>query len=223
MAERVQVFIDGQNLFKGVNRMFRGRVHPMLLARELAGDRELVQTNYYSGIHDADEKRSMFDLVTRRHDLIRRTGVKVTERTLRYHWEWKVDDDDLPPPWYDDAGDRKDARVKRYRAAREKGIDVALALDAVAAALTDECDVVIIVSRDRDLMEIAAEIHEHCNLDCVRVEVAYVSERRGDEGQLPTYDSQHEIDEAMVERTRDHFDYREVLDESEIREFIDGL
>ena len=223
VTERVHVFIDGQNLFKGVNRMFRGRLHPLLLARELAGDRQLLETHYYSGIHDADENRSMFELVRRRHDLIRQTGVEVTERTLRYHWEWRVDDDDLPPPWEDDAGDRHKARVKRYRSAREKGIDVALALDAVAAALTDECDVVIIVSRDRDLMEIAAEIHEHCDLDCVRVEVAYVSERRGDEGQLPTYDAQHEIDEAMVEKARDHFDYRSALDEAEVAEFLSRL
>lgn len=223
MTERVHVFIDGQNLFKGVNRVFRGRVHPLLLARELAGERELTGTHYYSGIHDPDENRSMFELVTRRHDLIRRTGVEVTERTLRYHWEWRVDRDELPPPWDDDAADHYKARVKRYRRATEKGIDVALALDAVAAALTDECDVVIIVSRDRDLMEIAAEIHGHCDLDCVRVEVAYVSERRGDEGELPTYDARHEIDQEMVDKARDRFDYRSALDEAEVGAFLAGL
>lgn len=223
VTERVQVFIDGQNLFKGVNRRFRGRLHPLLLARELAGDRDLVGTHYYSGIHDAHENRSMYELVRRRHDLIERTGVDVIERTLRYHWEWRVDDDDLPPPWHDNASSPQQARVKRYRGAREKGIDVALALDAVAAALTDDTDVVVVVSRDRDLMEIAAEINEHCDLDCVRVEVAYVSERRGDEGQLPTYDHQHEIDEVMVEKTRDSFDYRNDLDEAEVKTFLAGL
>lgn len=217
------MFIDGQNLFKGVNRMFKGRLHPLLLARELAGDRELVGTHYYSGIHDPDENQSMFDLVRRRHDLIERTGVVVTERTLRYHWEWRVQDRDLKPPWYDDAGDTHKARVKRHRGAREKGIDVALALDAVSAALTDECDVVIIVSRDRDLMEIAAEIGERCDRDCVRVEVAYVSERRGDEKELPLYDQRHEIDQAIVDRVRDHFDYRQPLDDTEVRDFLATL
>jgi len=223
VTDRVHVFIDGQNLFKGVNRMFRGRLHPLLLARELAGDRTLTGTHYYSGIHDADENRSMHELVSRRHDLIRKSGVQVIERTLRYHWEWRVDDDDLPRPWYDDAGDRHHTQVKRYRAAREKGIDVALALDAVAAALTDECDVVIIVSRDRDLMEIANEIHQHCDLDCVRVEVAYVSERRGDEGQLPQYDAQIEIDQGIVDKTRDEFDYRKGLDDDEVSDFLNSL
>lgn len=225
VTNRVCVFIDGQNLFKGLNRRFKGRVHPVLLARELAGDRELVSTHYYSGIHDERENKKMFDLVSRRHELIRATGVHVTERTLRYHWEWRVDDD-LPPPWHDDAGDRHTAKVKRWRAAREKGIDVALALDAVAAALTDECDVVIIVSRDRDLMEISNEIHERCGKqgrDCVRVEVAFVSERRGDEGQLPDYDSQHEIDQRIVDAARDHFDYRNDLDRAETQRFIELL
>ncbi len=225
MTERVCVFIDGQNLFKGLNRRFRGRVHPLLLARELAGDRELVGTHYYSGIHDSGENRKMYDLVTRRHDLIRRTGVEVTERTLRYHWEWRVDDR-LPPPWKDDGAEKRTAEVKRWRGAREKGIDVALALDAVAAALTNECDVVIIVSRDRDLMEIANEIHHRCGRygkNCVRVEVAFVSERRGDEGNLPEYDMQLEIDERMVDAARDHFDYREDLDDDEVQQFLNEL
>lgn len=222
MTDRVRVFIDGQNLYKGVSRMFRARVHPLLLARQLVGDRDLLGTHYYSGIHAADENRRMFDLVGRRHELMRRTGVAVTERTLRYKWEWQVDDD-LPPPWRDDSGDRHTAQVKRYRTAREKGIDVALALDAVAAALTDECDVVIIVSRDRDLMEIAHEIHEHCDLDCVKVEVAYVSERRGDEGELPHYDAEHVIDERVVERAKDRFDYRKPLNSGDVKSFLATL
>jgi len=225
VTDRVRVFIDGQNLFKGLNRRFKGRVHPLLLARELAGERQLAGTHYYSGIHDEQENESMFHLVNRRHDLIRQTGVEVTERTLRYHWEWRVDDRDLPKPWYDDAPDRQKTMVKRWRGAREKGIDVALALDAVASALTDECDVVIIVSRDRDLMEIANEIRERCSKrgDCVRVEVAYVSERRGDEGQLPDYDAHHEIDEAIVNAARDHFDYRNPLDKADVETFLATL
>ncbi len=225
MTERVCVFIDGQNLFKGLNKRFKGRIHPLLLARELAGERTLVDTRYYSGIHDKAVNESMFELVSRRHALIAQTGVGVTERTLRYSWEWKVDDD-LPPPWYDEAPKKQTAKVKKWRRAREKGIDVALALDAVSAALTDQCDVVIIVSRDRDLMEIAKEIHERCdgeNGGCAQVEVAYVSERRGDETNLASYDEQHEITEAMFTRSRDNFDYREPLDEAEVAAFLTSL
>ena len=38
----VMVFIDGQNLVKGLQRAYRTRVHPVLLGRHLAGDREVV-------------------------------------------------------------------------------------------------------------------------------------------------------------------------------------
>lgn len=216
---RVRVFIDGQNLYKGVSRMHRARVHPVLLARELAGSRKLVRTDYYSGIHDKDENRSMFELVSRRHDLVRDTGVRVTERTLRYHWEWKVDDK-LPPPWDDKSPKRATAKVKRYRGAREKGIDVALALDAVTAAFTDSCDVVIIVSRDRDLMEIANEINQRSETRPVQVEVAFVQERRGEPIELADYDGRQLIDAEMVKRCADTFDYSEPLPQADKKKFL---
>ncbi len=226
-SERVMVFIDGQNLFKGLQRRYRARLHPVLLARTLAGEgRRLVGTRYYSGIHDPDENAQMFEVVRRRHDLIERTGVRVTERTLRYHWEWRVQDRDLDPPWHDTAPDVARARVKRHRGAREKGIDVALALDAVGALLSDECDTAIIVSRDRDLMEIADEVAERggvLNGRRRQVEVAFVSEERGDERTLAGYDAFHEIDRDVVEACRDRFDYFEPLDDADVDAFLASL
>jgi uncharacterized LabA/DUF88 family protein len=222
---RVMVFIDGQNLYKGLRR-HKARLHPLLLARELAGpERELVGTYYYSGIHDPEVNDEMYELVRRRHELISRTGVVVTERTLHYHWEWQVDKDDVPPPWYDDAPKRANARVRKYRAAREKGIDVALALDAVGSILADECDVVIVVSRDRDLMEVADEVRSRCKgVRPMRVEVAVVSERRGDENRIKEalngYDSFHDIDDKIVEAARDHFDYSAKLDQNKVTQFL---
>lgn len=221
---RVMVFIDGQNLFKGLQKIYRTRVHPELLARALVGSgRELVGTFYYSGIHDPDVDPAMHRLVERRHELIRRTGVTVTERTLRHHWEWRVDHDDVPPPWYDNAPDHARATVRRHRAAREKGIDVALALDAAGSLLTNQCNVAIVVSRDRDLMEIADEVRQRCQGRPVRVEVAYVSERRGDEHPLEGYDAHHEIDRQMVASARDDFDYRNDLDEKAANRFLDKV
>lgn len=212
------VFIDGQNLFKGLSRRHKARVHPILMARKLAGDRDLVGTSYYSGIHDPQENASMFELVDRRHRLMERTGVVVHERTLGYMWQWQIDDR-LPPAWKDHKG-KLTAKVRRRRAAREKGVDVALALDAVAAALTDSCDVVIIVSRDRDLAEVAAEINGRCQTKSVNVEVAYVSEERGDEIPILGYEAMHHIDADLVAATRDDFDYRESLDPSAVEAFL---
>ncbi len=221
-TDRVMVFIDGQNLFKGLRKMYGVRVHPLLLARQLTGpNRELVATSYYSGIHDPDINQYMYDLVRRRHTLMSETGVEVHERTLHYLWEWRVDDGSVPRPWYDDAPERAKAKVKRQRVAREKGVDVALSLDAVAALLTDVCDVAIVVSRDRDLMEIATEIHQRCHhRPRHRVEVAYVSERRGDEKPLSGYDAQIEITESIVHAARDDFDYSNDLDPGAVTAFL---
>ena len=220
------VFIDGQNLYKGLRRRHNVRLHPLLLARELAGPgRQLVGTHYYSGIHDPEVNPKMYHLVRRRHELITRTGVTVTERMLRYHWEWQVEKDDVPPPWYDDAPKRAKARVYKHRAAREKGIDVALALDAVGSILTDGCDVAIIVSRDRDLMEVADEVRSRCEgVRSMTVEVAYVSEERGDEGRaqaaLSSYDDYHEIDDRIIQAARDTFDYGKKLPKEQVLQFL---
>ncbi len=223
MGDRVGVFIDGQNLFKAVHRRYRTRVHPLLLGRELAGRRELVSVRYYSGIHDRSENASMHDLVARRHELMRRTGVEVNERTLRYHWEWRIVES-LPPPWSDEGDDPRRAEVTRHRGAREKGIDVALALDAVAAAFTDSLDVLLVVSRDRDLMEIANEVNARCETQDVSVEVAYVQERPGDRPpRLPDYEGSQLIDEDMIDRCRDGFDYGRPLPADQVDRFLSSL
>ena len=70
------------------------------------------------------------------------------------------------------------------------------------------------------------DIHERCESekgDCVQVEVAYVSERRGDEGNLPAYDRTHEITEAIFKQAQDHFDYKLTLDTAEVEDFLSKL
>lgn len=89
---RVMVFIDGQNVFKTCERVFgRGLVHPCLLGTLLAKDRKVVGIRYYSGIHDPRKEPQLNAAANRRHALIRRTGVTVVERTLRYRWDWGID------------------------------------------------------------------------------------------------------------------------------------
>jgi len=96
---RVLVFIDGQNAYKACERLYgQGACHPLLLADRLTSGRRLVGVRYYSGVHDPTvdpEGRSRTD---RRHNLIRRTGVTVIERKLRYRWEWGFDPKLLPDP-----------------------------------------------------------------------------------------------------------------------------
>ena len=217
----VMVFIDGQNLVQALKRTFGTRVHPVLLGRHLAGDREVVEIRYYSGIHQPRENPDIHALASRRHTLIRATGVTVIERTLQYHWEWGVEDR-LPPPHHADDHERHEVTVRRERRAREKGIDLALGLDAVTAALLDRCRTIIVVSRDRDLVEIAHEIDERARLADVSVEVALVVDR-GRRHVMQGYDHTHWIDEDVVEACRDDFVYRRKLPRKQVRAFLASL
>ena len=201
----VMVFIDGQNLVKALQRAWDTRVHPILLGRHLAGDRHLGEVRYYSGIHQPRENPKVHALATRRHKLIRRTGVTVIERPLQYHWEWGFTER-LPPPHHADEGETHSVVVEKARRAREKGIDLALGLDAVTAALLDQCSTIIVVSRDRDLVEISKEIRERTRVKQIKVEVALVADR--DKHVLDGYDYTHWIDEDVVNACRDDFDYR---------------
>ncbi|MEE9414380.1 MAG: NYN domain-containing protein [Acidimicrobiales bacterium] len=216
----VSVFIDGQNLYKGVSKLFRKRVHPVLLARELAGDRELLGASYYSGIHDPRENPKIHAMAMRRHKLIRATGVDVIERTLSYHWEWGVVDR-LPKPHHAEDGETHEVTVAKQRRAREKGIDLALGLDAVEAALTKSCDTIVIVSRDRDLAEVAREVHERAASRQIRVEVAVPAGEN--QYVMEGYDYSHFIDAKMVDRIADNFDYFQKLPKAQVNKFLESL
>ena len=224
-TDRVMVFIDGQNLYKGVSKLHRLRVHPVLIAREFIGTRTNAGVRYYSGVHQPRENPDMHGLVMRRHKLMRRTGVTVIERSLRYHWEWSIDDK-LPPPHRAKDDETHKVRVSRRRVAREKGIDLALGIDAVTAAVSGDADTIIIVSRDRDLAEVAKEIRERDRANPaagngVTVEVgAVVGERAYI---LDGYDHTHFIDRDMAERCRDDFDYRKKLSKSQVAGFLTGI
>ena len=96
---KVLVFIDGQNLYKSCAERFgHPHCHPLLLARHLAGNRRLVGVRYYSGLHDPRVNPSLTARLQRRHQMMRRTGVTVVERQLRYRWEWGFRQNDLPDP-----------------------------------------------------------------------------------------------------------------------------
>lgn len=156
---RVLVFIDGQNAYKACERLYKhGPCHPILLAERLAQGRKLVGVRYYSGVHDPTIDPDGRSRTDRRHNLIRRTGVTVVERQLRYRTEWGFDPKVLPDP-RKSFGQTLQVGVTPYQRAREKGIDLAIGLDVIDLALNGHMDVVIIVSSDNDLCEAARSTH----------------------------------------------------------------
>ena len=82
---------------------------------------------------------------TRRLTAMRRTGIVVTSRALRY----RVERVRLP-----------DGSVHEIPVEREKGIDLRLGLDIVRMARNSELDVAIVFSQDQDLAEVAREVRD---------------------------------------------------------------
>jgi uncharacterized LabA/DUF88 family protein len=159
---RVMVFIDGQNSYKSCQRLFgEPHVNPRLLALHLAGPRTVnrVACRFYTGrpnpnIPGEGTKAQRLD---RRLEAIRKSGVTVVMRPLRYHWDWGHRES-LPRP---EAGaPSQTVTLSPWQRPQEKGIDVVMALDVIDFVLTGVCDVAIVCSLDRDLAEIPGALYK---------------------------------------------------------------
>jgi len=205
---RVLVFVDGQNAYKSCERLYQhGPCHPLLLADRLAQGRKLVGVRYYSGVHDPSVESDGRSRSERRHNLMRRVGVTVVERQLRYRWEWGFDPTALPDP-RQNPGQQLQVTVTPYQRAREKGIDLAIGLDVIDLALQGLMDVAVIVSSDNDLCEAARSTHAATvSTRRVSVEAALFNENRRPI-LLKHYDYTHQLRYPDFDAARDSFDYK---------------
>ena len=139
---RVAVFIDGQNLYHQCRRHFGWPwVHPGHLAQALIDeDREkydphshvLSSIRFYTGIHDPNKRPAEHAKMSRRLADYSRQNITVVSLPLKYESSGR---------------------------AREKGIDVRLAIDMVRLGRKGLFDVSIIVSEDSDLDEAVQEVY----------------------------------------------------------------
>lgn len=217
---RVGVFIDGQNVTIGARYAFgRGNMHPLLLARALAGEHELVEVRYATGIPDPDIDRDRWEPERRRHDLMAATDVVVLEKVLKYRWEWQIRDRDLGDP-RDHKNEVTKARVKSRNKGGEKGVDVWLALDALTMCARADIDMVILATADSDLDMVPHHLRMIPGNEQTRIVQARVL---GDGKEIwanEAYDDTVAIDRSIHERARDDFDYDQPLDEDEIAAFV---
>jgi hypothetical protein len=144
VSDRVVVFVDYQNVYRGARRAFHiesdshwlGQVDPLRLGQHLANDspfdRALAQVRVYRGQPDAAHDARGYSACRRQVASWSSPLVEVTLRTLRYPAGWP--NRSLP-------GEKP----------QEKGIDVALAMDLVLMATAREYDVAILMSTDTDL------------------------------------------------------------------------
>ncbi len=142
MADRVPVFIDGQNTLKCAREAFfpgqtrhytDGQFDPMEVAQLLLGrtpagfTRELEQVRVYIGRPDGALDPKTYAPHMRQCAGWERDGARVIWKPLRY------------PPDFPDSK------------AEEKGIDVQIAVDLVVGAFDRQYDVGIVFSTDTDL------------------------------------------------------------------------
>ena len=141
VPQRVVVFLDYQNVYHRARDAFcaphasasQGQVDPLALGHLLTGrvpDGQLAGVRVYRGRPSQRRDARSYAAHQRQTDgQVNRGGgvVTVISRDLRYPRDWP------------------------RRAAQEKGIDVALAVDFVMMVARSECDVGILFSSDTDL------------------------------------------------------------------------
>lgn len=146
---RTHVFFDGQNLFRSVKHCF-GYSYPnydVVALAQLVCTRQCLQCaglHFYTGIHKPGENRFWYDFWSRKLTVLGTRGVDVYSRNLAYADEPVI----LPD------GTRASVRI-----AREKGVDVRIALDMVRLAREGAYDVAVLFSQDQDLSEAVTDIH----------------------------------------------------------------
>jgi uncharacterized LabA/DUF88 family protein len=139
--DRVIVFIDYQNVFAGARSSFHqppyaptdGQDDPVALGNLLVGRRvrpsRLQQVRIYRGLPDASREPRPYGANDRQTAAWRRSPlVEVLRRPLRYPADWPA------------------------TKAKEKGVDVALAIDFVRLAVQGAYDVGVLFSTDTDMV-----------------------------------------------------------------------
>jgi uncharacterized LabA/DUF88 family protein len=147
VVKNVMGFIDGQNLFHHAKDAF-GYTHPNYDPKKLLaavcqprGWRPTL-ARFYTGVPLPNDDPVWSAYWNNKLLAMRRAGVHVTSRPLRYHIEGQ---------------DRDGENIVSIK---EKGIDVRLALDVVRLARQRQFDVAVIFSQDQDLREVVAEVRD---------------------------------------------------------------
>lgn len=147
-VKRTVAFFDGQNLFYAAKNAFGyawPNFDPLKLAQTVCQTQgwQLDATFFYTGLPSPQDDPFWNHFWTAKLAQLARVGVRTFSRHLKYRNQTVQ----LP------AGGTTTVLV-----GSEKGIDVRLALDVVATARDNTCDVALIFSQDQDLSEVADEV-----------------------------------------------------------------
>lgn len=151
-VKRVALFVDYQNVYQSARRAFglehahhcEGQIHPRrvgLRAKDLLPGRELSEVVVFRGMPAPHQDQKGYDACQRQVAKWNATSqVRCITRPLNY---------------------REPSRP------REKGIDVAIAIEMVAGAIDGRFDVAVLFSGDTDLLPAAEFIRKHRGDDAI--------------------------------------------------------
>ena len=142
-------FFDGQNLYRHAKAAF-GHHHPNFdpvklhsaVCAEKRWKPNLVR--FYTGVPDQREAPMWSGYWSNRVMAMKRAGIAVTTRPIRYRRDKIIKDDE----------------EHTVVIPQEKGVDVRLALDIVSCARKRQFDVAVIYSQDQDLAEVVYEVRD---------------------------------------------------------------
>jgi uncharacterized LabA/DUF88 family protein len=143
-------FIDGQNLYQHAKEAF-GHHHPNFDPVKLhqaicaANGWRPTLTRFYTGVPSQAESPMWAAYWSNRVLALKRAGVHVTTRPIRYRRQTIFHPDGVE---------------EVIITPQEKGIDVRLALEVVSLTRKRQFDVAVIFSQDQDLQEVVQEVAE---------------------------------------------------------------
>ncbi len=141
-VKRVHAFFDGQNLFYAAKNAFGyswPNYDPLLLSRSVCQTMawQFDKAWFYTGVPSPQDDPQKNHFWTAKLAQMGRVGVQTFSRHLKYRNQTVL----LP-----------EGGTTTVLVGNEKGVDVRLALDVVAAVRDNLCDVALIFSQDQDLL-----------------------------------------------------------------------
>lgn len=199
-ARYAMAFFDGQNLYQHAKEAF-GHHHPnfdpIKLHHAVCAATGFTPnlTRFYTGVPDANEAPMWAGYWSNRVLAMKRAGIHVTTRKLRYH---------ATPVTHPDGS------TETLKTAHEKGVDIRIALDLVACARRREFDAAIIFSQDQDLHEVVAEVKDISRSLDRQIEIicAFPSGRNASSKRGIDKTSWFRMEQAFYDACLDHNDYR---------------
>jgi len=197
-------FFDVQNLFRHAKDAFQagltqGYHHPnfdpIKLHKKVAESIGTTPTlsRFYTGVPPQSESEMWSGYWSNRVIALKRSGVFVETRKLRYHTETLADG-------------------SIAKIAQEKGIDIRISLDLVSCTRRKEYDVAIIFSQDQDLSEAVKEVRDIAKEQNRQIKIVSAFPESLDASSSRGVDKTewHKFDKALYDACIDTRDYRPV-------------